>query len=53
MPRRIPDYPDGYANWNYIMTYGSFLTLFSIFIFLNLVSNLFKLIKPNHNWIRI
>lgn len=53
MPRRIPDYPDGYSNWNYIMTYGSFLTFFSILIFLYLISNLFKLVKVNHNWNQI
>jgi heme/copper-type cytochrome/quinol oxidase subunit 1 len=33
MPRRIPDYPDGYIYWNNIMSIGSFLTLFSIIIF--------------------
>lgn len=33
MPRRIPDFPDGYIYWNNIMSLGSFLTLFSIIIF--------------------
>ena len=53
MPRRIPDYADGYAGWNSIMTYGSILTLFSVFIFLYLISHLFKLFKYNRNWINL
>jgi heme/copper-type cytochrome/quinol oxidase subunit 1 len=53
MPRRIPDYPDGYADWNSIMTYGSILTVFSVLIFLHLISHLFKLFKANRNWISL
>jgi cytochrome c oxidase subunit 1 len=49
MPRRIPDYPDG----NSIMTYGSILTVFSVLIFLHLISHLFKLFKANRNWISL
>jgi cytochrome c oxidase subunit 1 len=37
MPRRIPDYPDGYLQWNSFMSFGSILTIFSLFIFLYLV----------------
>mgnify|MGYP003714734903 FL=1 len=33
MPRRIPDYPDSYAGWNYIASFGSWLSLISVFIF--------------------
>lgn len=32
MARRIPDYADGYLNWNSVMTLGSFLTLLSLAI---------------------
>ena len=34
MPRRIPDYADGYLNWNLIMTLGTFLTIISVVIVL-------------------
>lgn len=33
MARRIPDYADGYLNWNSVMTLGSFLTFISLVIF--------------------
>jgi len=34
MPRRIPDYPDAYAEWNLIASYGSYLSaVSSIFFF--------------------
>jgi len=32
MPRRIPDYADGYLNWNSFMTIGTFLTILSILV---------------------
>ena len=34
MPRRIPDYPDAYAEWNLIASYGSYLSaVSSVFFF--------------------
>jgi heme/copper-type cytochrome/quinol oxidase subunit 1 len=33
MPRRIPDFPDAYSGWNDIASLGSFITLFSTFLF--------------------
>jgi cytochrome c oxidase subunit 1 len=34
MPRRIPDYPDAYADWNAIASYGSYLSaVSSVFFF--------------------
>jgi cytochrome c oxidase subunit 1 len=41
MPRRIPDYPDIYWNWNYISSVGSLISLFGVIIFLLLIVNLF------------
>jgi cytochrome c oxidase subunit I len=34
MPRRIPDYPDVYAGWNYISSIGSYIGAASALIFL-------------------
>ena len=34
MPRRIPDFPDVYSGWNYVASYGSYISLFaSLFFF--------------------
>lgn len=34
MPRRIPDYPDVYAGWNYISSIGSYIGAASAILFL-------------------
>jgi cytochrome c oxidase subunit 1 len=34
MPRRIPDYPDEYAFWNSVSSFGSMLTIISLIIFI-------------------
>merc|ERR1712151_1496168 len=33
MPRRIPDYPDPYAEWNLIASFGSYITAFGLLLF--------------------
>jgi cytochrome c oxidase subunit I len=34
MPRRIPDYPDAFAQWNVVCSYGSYLSILaSVFFF--------------------
>ena len=37
MPRRIPDYPSAYLEWNQFMSLGSILTFISLIIFLYIV----------------
>jgi len=37
MPRRIPDYPDCYAGWNYIASIGSLISVFGLFFFFFIV----------------
>ena len=37
MPRRIPDYPDAYAPWNFIASLGSMITVVGISIFFYII----------------
>lgn len=41
MPRRIPDYPDAFHGWNSIASFGSAVSLLSVFVFLYLVYDAF------------
>lgn len=34
MPRRIPDYPEAYQGWNMVSTWGSYISLVSLMLFL-------------------
>ena len=43
MPRRIPDYPDVYAYWNGIASFGSLLSFISLLYFIYLISEAFSL----------
>jgi cytochrome c oxidase subunit 1 len=33
MPRRIPNYPDAFYGWNLVSSYGSLISLVSVFLF--------------------
>jgi len=37
MPRRIPDYPDAYAGWNAVASFGSYISALSALLFFYIV----------------
>lgn len=37
MPRRIPDYPDAFAGWNYVSSIGSSISMFAALFFVYIV----------------
>jgi cytochrome c oxidase subunit 1 len=37
MPRRIPDYPDAFAGWNSIASFGSYVSALSTILFFYIV----------------
>ncbi len=37
MPRRISDYPDAFAGWNFISSFGSIVSVIATLLFLYLV----------------
>jgi cytochrome c oxidase subunit I len=41
MPRRIPDYADSFAGWNYVSSIGAYLSFFSVLFFIGIVIHLF------------
>ncbi|MBN8543949.1 MAG: cytochrome c oxidase subunit I [Alphaproteobacteria bacterium] len=46
MPRRIPDYPDVYAYWNYWSSIGSYIAGFGALFFLYVVIDMFVRKRP-------
>ena len=41
MPRRIPDYPDAFAGWNYVSSIGSMISIISLFLFVYVIYDQF------------
>lgn len=52
MPRRIPDYPDVFAGWNYVSTIGSYISFAGTALFLYIIFHTLKFGKkcPNNPW---
>ena len=50
MPRRIPDYADAFYSWNSISSFGSFINLFSTFLFLYIIFNTLNSRQPDNNF---
>lgn len=46
MPRRIPDYPDAYAGWNYVSSIGAYMSGFSALFFIAIIWKIFHDKKP-------
>jgi cytochrome c oxidase subunit 1 len=46
MPRRIPDYPDAYAGWNYVSSMGGFLSGIAGLFFFYVIYHTLKKGKP-------
>jgi len=46
MPRRIADYPDAYAGWNYVSSMGSYLSAFGVLVFMACVVEAFMKKRP-------
>jgi len=52
MPRRIPDYPDAYAQWNYWASLGSLLSAISvIFFFITIAPTALGRFKKDVNYV--
>jgi heme/copper-type cytochrome/quinol oxidase subunit 2 len=41
MPRRIPDYPDAYALWNSVASYGAWISFLSALYFIYVLTRIF------------
>jgi cytochrome c oxidase subunit 1 len=52
MPRRIPDYPDAFAGWNYVSSIGSYLSFSAAIFFIFIIFHTLKYGKkcPNDPW---
>lgn len=51
-PRRYNDFPDAYAGWNYLSSFGSLLSLVAVFLFIFIIYRLItdKLPLSNNYW---
>ena len=40
-PRRYMDFPDAYAGWNYVSSFGSIISLVAVFLFMYILYRIF------------
>ena len=52
MPRRIVDYPEAFAGWNYVSSIGSYISAVGVLFFLACMAEAFKAKRPagNNPW---
>jgi len=54
MPRRIPDYPDSFAPWNSLASFGSYISMFSVLLFFFIVvitlTSKDSIVKDKNTW---
>jgi cytochrome c oxidase subunit 1 len=46
MPRRIPDYPTAFAGWNFVCSYGAYVSVVSLIVFFIVVAEAFIVARP-------
>lgn len=46
MPRRISDYPSAFAGWNFVCSFGSYISLISMFVFFAVVAEAYIVARP-------
>jgi cytochrome c oxidase subunit 1 len=47
MPRRIPDYPDAFAGWNQVSSFGSIISIVGTVLFIYIIYDLLS--KQEYN----
>lgn len=52
MPRRISDYPDGFAGWNLVSSIGSIVSIIATFLFLFIIYNqlVYTILSSRNPW---
>lgn len=41
MPRRIPDYPDAFAGWNSVSSFGSLISIIATVLFIYIIYDIY------------
>ena len=49
MPRRIPDFPDSYAGWNLVSSFGSLVSVIATILFAYVIFDLFSQKNSSYN----